>query len=133
VVQLRLVVINQVAAALVGLSQVVSHIAILIGIAKTVVVKMENAVMILYLAEPGATSIPDLPQVQQLRKLLQQPILMTQAMTQRRDLHPVQLLMLHLVQHMEIIRLKVTTAQPRTRRLKISDSTSRVRTMVQEP
>jgi hypothetical protein len=133
VVQLRLVVINQVAAALVGLSQVVSHIAILIGIAKTVVVKMENAVMILYLAEPGATSIPDLPQVQQLRKLLQQPILMTQAMTQRRDLHPVQLLMLHLVQHMEIIRLKATTAQPRIRRLRISGSTSRLRTMVQEP
>jgi hypothetical protein len=132
VVQLRLVVINQVAVALVGLRQVVSYIAILIGIAKTVIVMMENAVMILYLAEPGATSIPDLPQVQQLRKLLQQPILMTQAMTQRRDLHPVQLLMLHLVQHMGIIRLKVTTAHPRIRRLKISGSTSRLRTMVQE-
>jgi hypothetical protein len=59
--------------------------------------------------------------------------LMIRAMTQLRDLHPVQLLMLHLVQHMEIIRLKVTTAHPRIRRLRISGSTSRLRTMVQEP
>jgi hypothetical protein len=101
-----------VAAALVGFGQVVSYIAHLmcpqldvIVVPHLVVVKMEN-VILCYLAEPGATSIPDLPQVRQLRKLHPPPILMIRILMQRRDLpqvrqlrklHPPQILMIRIL------------------------------------
>merc|ERR1711939_276389 len=87
-----------VAAALVGNLLLVLYIAklmriVLSGCTLPVVVKMEYVIGIHFtrereylapmghLAEPGATSIPDLPQVRQLQKLRQQPILMIRILT----------------------------------------------------